>query len=909
MNDKRFIFGDFYKKYIDQVLNKIINLSVINKESIFEDIYNTMFNCSYKCLIADMYQMKSNNSLIGDSPEERYIYYEKYIGTSDYKKRFEMKYPIVANLLDSIADNTNSYITEIIEHLNTDLPKLKHSFGVETCDEIRIKLGQGDMHNGGRTVAIVEIGKKKLLYKPHGFASDQLFAEVVNFCEKYLKRGLRTPVFLDCGEYGWQEYIFFSECENKEDIKEFYYNSGCFLGIFYILNAMDVHYENVIAKKNMPYFIDMEIITQLDRPIMVNEEESFLKNSVLSTAYIPSVNKYSDNNMCGIFSSNYYANKTIKSLVLVDKYTDNMRLEEKEIPIKETNNIVTFKGKKISVQNYEEDFLNGFQTCLELFMCHKKEYKYILENIRYIIPKFRQILRNTKDYDKFINACLHPEYAISSEKRNTILKILGKNAMYDNLKAQVKSEIDAIKSGNIPYFFATYTDKTLYDMNGIVSENFFYESIYEKLINRIDKLDYEAINFQEKLIRKSLFTIKENLYKSEDDPFIIYKNNEGDRNKVIRQIADEIVSNVTMHPELDSHTMLLHTMDDKITLTELSYDLYNSGGIVWFLTCAADIYSEERYKNISQSLYKTIKFYAMNDTSAMYINYENAFSGIGSMIYLSANMYNLLKVDEYLKDCNFFVSKLEEQFNSEKIKNSSIEYLNGISGLGYMLCKLYKSQILNYDIIPLITKIGNSLVESTKEKEIEDVGLAHGLAGIALSLIAIGELVESEYKKIGFSLIEKDLRQKNMYSVCWCRGNSGTLNALNEILRSSKPSIAKNDWLLNIREKMIKSVIKDGLYNSKNMCLCHGIFGNIDVLINTMLVGQLSEFEKKSIDNELQIAGKLLKNVTEIDLGLNEYYPLESFMQGISGIGYCLLRIQNQNLPSFLNFDIYNNYR
>ena len=173
MNDKRFIFGDFYKKYIDQVLNKIINLSVINKESIFEDIYNTMFNCSYKCLIADMYQMKSNNSLIGDSPEERYIYYEKYIGTSDYKKRFEMKYPIVANLLDSIADNTNSYITEIIEHLNTDLPKLKHSFGVETCDEIRIKLGQGDMHNGGRTVAIVEIGKKKLLYKPHVHISDK----------------------------------------------------------------------------------------------------------------------------------------------------------------------------------------------------------------------------------------------------------------------------------------------------------------------------------------------------------------------------------------------------------------------------------------------------------------------------------------------------------------------------------------------------------------------------------------------------------------------------------------------------------------------------------------------------------------------------------------------------------------
>jgi len=38
MNDKRFIFGDFYKKYIDQVLNKIINLSVINKESIFEDM-------------------------------------------------------------------------------------------------------------------------------------------------------------------------------------------------------------------------------------------------------------------------------------------------------------------------------------------------------------------------------------------------------------------------------------------------------------------------------------------------------------------------------------------------------------------------------------------------------------------------------------------------------------------------------------------------------------------------------------------------------------------------------------------------------------------------------------------------------------------------------------------------------
>lgn len=80
------------------------------------------------------------------------------------------------------------------------------------------------------------------------------------------------------------------------------------------------------------------------------------------------------------------------------------------------------------------------------------------------------------------------------------------------------------------------------------------------------------------------------------------------------------------------------------------------------------------------------------------------------------------------------------------------------------------------------------------------------------------------------------------------------------------------------------------------MCLCHGLYGNIEIIreINKILKNQ-------NIINEQLILPKLpvLKKIEDIYLGYNKKFYTDTFMTGLSGILYSLLR-EEIDLPSIL---------
>ena len=68
----------------------------------------------------------------------------------------------------------------------------------------------------------------------------------------------RTTQILDCGTYGWMEFITASPCESPQEVERFYQRQGGYLALLYAIEAADFHLENLIAAGEHPVLIDLE---------------------------------------------------------------------------------------------------------------------------------------------------------------------------------------------------------------------------------------------------------------------------------------------------------------------------------------------------------------------------------------------------------------------------------------------------------------------------------------------------------------------------------------------------------------------------------------------------------------------------------------------------------------------------
>lgn len=58
---------------------------------------------------------------------------------------------------------------------------------------------------------------------------------------------LATFKVIDCGNYGWEEFVESKPCSDMQQLRNYYYRFGELILQNYILNANDLHEENVIA--------------------------------------------------------------------------------------------------------------------------------------------------------------------------------------------------------------------------------------------------------------------------------------------------------------------------------------------------------------------------------------------------------------------------------------------------------------------------------------------------------------------------------------------------------------------------------------------------------------------------------------------------------------------------------------
>ena len=119
---------------------------------------------------------------------------------------------------------------------------------------------------------------------------------------------------------------------------------GCYLAVFYSLGTTDLHFENVIASKDYPMFIDLETLfgnSKIDK-----------FSTVLDTGLLPQIRTDSliDVDTSGICGKSNKSN-SMKSLTIIYPKTDEMAVEEVPAIVTNRKNVVIFKNKIVEIED------------------------------------------------------------------------------------------------------------------------------------------------------------------------------------------------------------------------------------------------------------------------------------------------------------------------------------------------------------------------------------------------------------------------------------------------------------------------------------------------------------------------------------------------------------------------------
>ena len=235
--------------------------------------------------------------------------------------------------------------------------------------------------------------------------------------------------------------------------------------------------------------------------------------------------------------------------------------------------------------------------------------------------------------------------------------------------------------------------------------------------------------------------------------------------------------------------------------------------------------------------------------------------------------------------------------------------ITGISSGLILMLNIYRVLKEN-EIYQRALAMGEKLLrELETSEEPLYTGLAHGACGPAWALAQLGGISKDErFIKKSLELVEyentyfdeelsnwRDIREcvDEEDIAYWCFGAAGIGIArimLNQYIHGDTVKKDVRSVTGRLRKKDI----------IRNHSLCHGIFGKIDVMLWMVRNGYL---EESVLKNECKEAFESICAEGFIS-GSKGNLADYSFMNGVSGVGYVLLRMLNPSLPCILAIEV-----
>ncbi|MDD3416863.1 MAG: type 2 lanthipeptide synthetase LanM [Lachnospiraceae bacterium] len=901
-----YMFKGFFKPYLEKVKKNIFHTLKSQSQQIdieyckrlIDDIYSNLFKLTVRALIRELHIYKGKGLLKGKTKEVRFTYFEMLCEKKEFKDAFFQKYPQLEHMIDDYVSCLSENLIKIIIDTIADKPQLEESLGVKVDHIKDISIGKGDTHNGGKTVAIIYFKTCKIVYKPHTLKADVIFAEMVKWInmEANLQQPLKIVKTLSMNDRGWQECIEHLPCKSDSESHSYYYKMGCLLALFYALGTTDLHFENVIACRDNPMIIDLETILTNNRVDKLN--------TVLDTGLLPQVTSdfLIDVDISGICGKSNKSEK-MKMMVVINRKTDEMMVDEIPAIVADRQNLVHVNGKPIRINDYANDLINGYQTVTEFLINNKVQFLRKLDTLISRNDMFRTVLRHTQVYSKYLSAALHPDYLVNSEKRLELFQRLMSNCKNEHEFLRVKDEITTLMTGDVPYYMFDYYSRNLYSGNSLVSRDYFAHSAREICIERMNYLEkYKIPNIR--LIQKSLFTAYINDPESENNVVYNYCRKSSNYEDTIKY-ADNIMDSIFCLDNQEENIFFINSLyNNQVSLETINSNMYEGGGLIYYLAAIGKVYNREKYSHAADKLLMTatelLKYRSREEKFEFVLS---AFSGYGSLIYLNYLLYYLTNKMCYKESADDIINDVLEQEQWENIKKScKFDYLGGLAGVIVFMAHILLHEE-NAQVRCMCMKAVELLNDYISNNEVNQIGLAHGLSGFAYAFTMMYRITDEEYYfEMAKQLLMREdtlYESKSIEKVSWCKGETGMC-----IARLKYLEVHPCQELLDKFIVYYSVLTSKGLTQVRNACLCHGIYGNIEVIRRINQANILNDDAKNNSLNLEDLEHSLFEKQNDLYLGFCKDFETDIFMTGLSGIFYSILKEEEKALPSILFLEV-----
>lgn len=871
------IFINWAKVKIDSKIKKYKNIQISENciDNILINIGLNLTNICSKTIVYEYYN------------QDYKVFKEFNVKNFNDKKNIEIfleKYPVMLRRLCVKTKYLLENYLESFDRIDNDYTDIKSIHKI--CNLIvNIKGNLGDTHAGGKFVIEFEFkNNKKIIYKPKNLFIAKRFYELLSWINQNSNlEKLAIPNNYYNDFYTIEEYIDVKQCKKNDEIRRYYKRIGQLIGLTYHLRGNDFHHENIIASGEYPYLVDLE--TLFIHSFKSDAEDVFdvtflnFEESVNSMSFLPSNTAFANKQGQGVdISGLSYADQKLpfKTLQLVGDI-DNPRFEYKEFNVKAQNNIPLINNIKIDYRNYKDDIIDGFKD-INLFILQNKTI-FINKLSIFKDIKVRQLMRNTYDYSKILEYASHPKYTSNMSSFEKILYTLWNSEHYN--KSMVTSEINDMIFDDIPIFNTITTNRDLIDSKNNIIKNYFKISAFEYVIDKITNFNNTLLNKQIDYLaialNRSQYVNKEIARKNNDLFNILSHNNLAksfDLDSLTVDILKLIEENAIIY---NGECIFEHYFKDNI---QISIN-YRNG------LCGVFKYLSElsiATKKPIQILFNITKTF-LNKKILMLPQFKSIDNIIDIVDILTMNNY--VYDDNVLEIINIFWGKLENNIKDKQLNMKEI--IKSID----LVSKLYKrDNVYKYKL----------MLESLK-KLLENEILNNGLnIWDELSDVSCAKLLEiiQMLDDLGTTNMRNDFIQQltllnNNIILKLSEEDNSTLYNFNEfknMLIFLNTNLSNNYIEFSKLKLILKKIINNNDSN-ENLTLI------IDILINFLNKKNDIELENLLFEKISKLANyKLITNEYPIDR-LN-YFKNLSLENGLSGIGYIILRYKNRDISSIL---------
>lgn len=864
-------------------------LNICTKEfiiNLLENLTQELIHLTSKTLVLDLHTFKKNEPLKGNDSSKRFIYY--------LKKRFNSKKDIIAFYtcypelmritvvrMRYFLDNTKQMLIRVTE----DLPSIQNCFNIQSSELNSISESQGDSHSRGKTVSTLTFSDgKKIVYKPK-INSENKLRDFFEFLNKELEADIYIVKKVTRNTYFYEEYIDNIEINNIEEVKKYYERYGKLIGIAFLFNVTDLHYENIIAHGEYPVIIDNETFFQQNIPIefgnsaTVDAKYKYL-DSIMVIGLVPylAMKDKSDSKDEGVnLSALNFKEQSVpfKILKIKNTFTDEMRFEYQTHIMDTAKNTPIMNNEKISFISYEKYIVTGMKSILMKAKDSKKKIlAYINNNLQNLIV--RNVIRPTQRYADMLEFSYHPNCFSNAIEREKVLHNMWAYP-YKNKKV-VHYEFSDLIDGDIPIFYNNISKTSLIASDGCLVEDFYQESALNRCLNKINDLCDEDISIQTVWLEIALNIYNPYKYindlKNQNSNKYIYTGLE--LNSKIIQACQKIEKKIFKRAIFNKKTNTVNWIDIKLdqdwNVGILNNNMYDGlPGIFIFYVALKYITKNHKYDYVIECIKNSIYTIPSEDILS-------AFFGKGSLIYPLLVDYRLNNDINSLNVAVEIADMLIEKkpINNGELKNDWIHGHNSIIKVLLLLSEITEDEKYRKFSLEIFEKL-------SEEPYFNFRGFGHGIYSYVHLLSKFNRIdkANSLLHKIKESYFEEEPKNNS-----WCKGTVGELLATIELY---------DDNISNI------DINKTIEYKNKD-CLCHGNAGTLEGLIqlakkdpgtyqykkNKLISYMLNDFEK---NNTLKVAG-------------SEYLESLGFFVGISGVGYELLRNLDSEIPNALLFEL-----